>query len=130
MRTKLTRVFALAAGLLLWSHAAQAHHGNSQYDFSKTVTISGVITEFEWSNPHCLVHIDTKTDGGGVQRWTLELPSTFTMTRKGWSKTSLKAGDQAEVETHPAKNGTSLGLSGTGSFLLKFVANGKALPSQ
>jgi len=128
MKTDYTKVLALAAIALLWPGAAAAHHGTTQYDASKTITLNGTVTEFEWSNPHYLVHIDVKNDAGVVRRWVLELPSTFTMTHRGWNRDSIKTGDQAAIETHPARNGNPIGLSGTGSFLLKFVVNGKPLP--
>jgi hypothetical protein len=52
------------------------------------------------------------------------------MTHKGWTKNIMKTGDQAVIDTHPARNGTTIGLSGTGSFLLKFIVNGQPLPMQ
>ena len=104
-----------------------AHHGYSVYDLTKTDTLNGTITNFEWDNPHCLIHIDVKGDNGQVQHWTLELPSPFTMARKGWAKDSLKPGEMASVETHPAKNGTTIGITGTSNAIMKVVVNGKAL---
>lgn len=130
MKKKRAILLALAAGLLLIAGRLPAHHGTSSYDFSKTVTLNGTITGFDWANPHCLIHIDVKNDDGNVQHWTLELPSTFTMTRRGWTKDSLKLKDQAVVETHPAKNGTPVGISWTTGSIMKVVANGKALPTQ
>ena len=128
MNHKLLRTSVLAIGLLTFSSVVFAHHGSSVYDLKKTTTLNGTITNFEWDNPHCLIHIDVKADNGEVQHWTLELPSPFTMNRKGWTKDSLKPGDQAMVETHPAKNGTTAGISGTSGAIMKVVVNGKALP--
>ena len=104
-----------------------AHHGSSVYDLKKTITLNGTITNFEWDNPHCLIHIDVKGDNGQIQHWTLELPSPFTMTRKGWRKDSLKSGDQASVEAHPAKNGATTGITGTSNAIMKVVVNGEKL---
>jgi hypothetical protein len=130
MKKKLATLSALAGALVVFSHPLLAHHGTSSYDFSKTVTLNGTITGFDWANPHCLIHIDVKNDDGNVQHWTLELPSTFTMARRGWTKDSLRLRDQAVVETHPAKNGTAVGISWMPGSLMKVVANGKAMPTQ
>jgi Family of unknown function (DUF6152) len=101
MNHKLLRTSVLTIGLLTVSSTVFAHHGNSVYDLKKTTTLSGTITTFEWDNPHCLIHIDVKADNGEVQHWTLELPSPFMMNRKGWTKDSLKPGDQCDGE-HPS----------------------------
>jgi hypothetical protein len=58
----------------------------------------------------------------------MEVSPPLLMSRFGWNKDSLKPGDQVIAETHPAKNGASVGISGTASFLLKFVVNGSPLP--
>jgi hypothetical protein len=130
MKSNLTRFFAVAIGLLVVSIPALAHHGNSRYDSSKTITLNGTITSFDWSNPHCLIHMDVRDDNGHVQHWTLELAGTFTMSRSGWTKNSLKPGDQVSAETHPAQNGTTVGLSGTAGSIMKVVVNGRTLPTQ
>ena len=118
--------FPLVAILLLViSSAAFAHHGTSRYDLAKTVTLSGTVTGFDWGNPHCLIHMDVKVEGGEVQHWTLELASPFTMSRAGWKKDSLMPGDTIVAETHPAKDGITLGISATSKSVMKFVVNGQ-----
>ena len=94
----------------------------------KVITLNGTVTSFNWSNPHCLVHIDVKDSKGDVKDWIVELAAPTLMTRNGWTKDSLKPGDEVSAETHPAKNGASTGLSGASTALLKFVVNGHALP--
>ena len=126
MTHRLLRVSVLAVALFCVSSVAIAHHGYSVYDLKKTTTLNGTITAFDWDNPHCLIHIDVMNNGY-VQHWTLELPSPFTMNRKGWAKDSLKPGDQANVETHPARNGATMGITGTSGAIMKVVVNGKTL---
>jgi hypothetical protein len=116
--------------LLAASSSALAHHGTSRYDLDKTVTLTGTATSFDWGNPHCLVHLDVKSDKGDVQHWTLELASPFTMTHAGWNKDSIMNGDMIVAETHPARNGLTLGISSTAHSVMKFVVNGKPLASQ
>ena len=127
MKYKLLQVVVLSIGLLGVSSTVLAHHGYSVYDLKKTATLNGTIASFDWDNPHCLIHIDVMGDNGKIQHWTLELPSPFTMTRKGWAKDSLKPGDQATVETHPARNGATMGITGTSGAIMKVVVNGKPL---
>jgi hypothetical protein len=113
--------------LLAISIPAYAHHGNAGYDLDKTVTLAGTVTGFDWVNPHCLVYVDVKENDGRVQHWTLELASPFTMSHAGWTKSSLMVGDMVVVETHPARNGTTLGVSVTSKNVMKFVVNGKPI---
>ena len=117
--------------VLAASVPAFAHHGTSRYDLDKTVTLNGTVTGFDWGNPHCLVYMDVKTDSGKVQHWTLELASPFTMSHAGWTKSSLMLGDLVmAAETHPARNGITLGISSTSRSVMKFVVNGKPLATQ
>ena len=128
MRSMGLILFLFAASALVGSSAASAHHGFTHYDMKKTITLTGVITAFEWSNPHCLVYVDVMGDDNQVQHWTLEMASTFAMSRRGWNKDTIKRGDQAVIETHPAENGAPVGISASPSFALKFVVNGKEMP--
>jgi hypothetical protein len=116
--------------LLAISIPAFAHHGTSRYDLDKTVTLNGTVTGFDWGNPHCLVHLDVKGGKGEVQHWTLELASPFTMTKVGWSKDSLMLGDTLTADTHPARNGLTIGISSTSRSVMKFVVNGKPLATE
>ena len=120
--------FLLAAILLAAiPSAAFAHHGTSHYDLGKTITLMGTVTGFDWGNPHCLVYIDVKADNDKVQHWTLELASPYTMSRAGWTRNSLMVGDMILAQTHPARNGITLGISATSRSIMKFVINGKPL---
>lgn len=108
---------------------AFAHHGTAGYDLDKVVTLKGTVEDFEWTNPHAVVRITAKNDKGDNDEWTIELGPPGIMARSGWSKNSMKPGDEVIAETHPAKNGATSGLSATSSILLKFIVNGQALPS-
>jgi hypothetical protein len=130
MRIKLATIFTLTAVSLLYSIPASAHHGTATYDLSKTITLNGTVSGFDWGNPHCLIHVDATGENGKVAHWTLELASPFTMSRKGWTKESLKLRDQIAVETHPARNGLPLGITATSGYIMKVTVNGQALSSQ
>ena len=122
--------FLLAAGILPVASSVSAHHGTSGYDMDKVITLTGTVTSFDWSNPHCLVHIGVKDDKGEVKDWIVELAAPTIMRRSGWTKDSMKPGDAVVAETHPARNGAPTGLSGAATTLMKFVVNGHELPTR
>lgn len=88
-----------------------AHHGNAAYDYEKTVTVKGTVTDWVWANPHSWLKIDVADDKGNVQHWILEGGNTTAGRDTGtpWGKTSLKPGDAVTVNVMPAKNGTTVG---------------------
>jgi hypothetical protein len=102
----------LSAGLLVASASvALAHHGSRiSYDMNKMVTVKGVITEFDWTNPHVYFLFDVKDDSGKVVNWAAETDPPSTMTRYGWNKNYLKVGDQVEVTVWPSKVGAPRGF--------------------
>jgi hypothetical protein len=131
---KLFLTFTVVAALLA-AGSAFAHHGTAGYDMVKVVTVKGTVTKVDWNNPHVIFHIDghidghiDSNDGGDIQHWSMEVSPPLLMNRFGWNKESLKPGDQVSAETHPARNGSPVGISGTASFLLRFVVNGTPLP--
>jgi hypothetical protein len=130
MRSKVLCLFIAAAGAFFVSSPIFAHHGVAHYDMKKTIVLTGTVTAFDWGNPHCLVHMDVMDDTGHFRHWTLEMSSIFAMSKRGWDKATLKRGDQVVAETHPAQNGTPLGISSGPDFALKLVINGKEVPSR
>jgi hypothetical protein len=130
MNRKPAQLALFAFVLLAVAAPAVAHHGTSRYNLDRTVTLTGTVTGFDWGNPHCLVYLDVKSDNGQMQHWTLELASPFTMSHAGWTKSSLMLGDMLVAETHPARNGLTIGISSTSHSVMKFVVNGKPLAAQ
>ena len=86
-----------------------AHHGTAAFDTDKKLTLKGTVTEWFWSNPHCLLRFDVKGDNGEVAHWIGETQNPVTMTNGGWSKASFKVGDEVTVVIFPVKNGLTLG---------------------
>jgi len=108
MRSKLLPGFLVAIGLFA-SLPLFAHHGNAAYDYAATKTVKGIVTEWVWSNPHCLLKVDSKDDKGAVTHWVFETSSPVDMLRVGWTATVLKPGDEVSVDIMPTKNGTPVG---------------------
>ncbi len=130
MQRKLLVIVAALGSTVLLAGSAMAHHGVAGYDMTKTVTLHGTVTKFDWSNPHVVVYLDAKPEGGEVQHWTVEFASPVHMVRAGWSKNSMKTGDDIVIDTHPSKNGAPVGITSTITFILKTVVNGQALPGR
>jgi hypothetical protein len=130
MQKRLPIIVAAVAALLVLSVPAFAHHGVAGYDLAKTVTVHGTVTKFDWSNPHVVVYVDAKNDSGEMQHWTIEFASPVHMVRAGWSKNSMKAGDDIAIDTHPSRNGAPIGITSTITFILKTVVNGQPLPAR
>jgi hypothetical protein len=105
MRSGLRMRTAGTITLLLISIPLSAHHGASEYDMTKIVTLSGTVKELQFVNPHSLLTITVKDDGGKTSEWQGELPSPNLLSRRGWSRSTLKPGDQVTVIGSPAKNG-------------------------
>jgi hypothetical protein len=109
MRSRLVAIFAVAVGLLIASVPLAAHHGSAAFDAEKRVTLKGTVTEWFWANPHCLLEFDVKEDNGQVVHWVGEASNPPDMVNHGWSKQSLKPGDQVTVTVEPVRNGKPLG---------------------
>ena len=96
------------AALLLACGSASAHHSYAMFDFRQSVTLHGVVREFQWTNPHCFLQL-VVTDPGGNKEWSVEMSAPADIYRKGWRPRSLKAGDSVSVTIHPDKDGSSGG---------------------
>ena len=116
-------VAMLAAGILLAGVPALAHHSFAMFDQTKVMTLEGTVREFQWTNPHSFIELDVPGDGR-VQHWSIELNSPNNLTRQGWRRTSLKAGERISVRIAPLRNGHTGGL-----FLDLRKADGRVLDS-
>jgi len=110
MKNRAIRIAAVWAVLALVPAEILAHHGSSAYDFTRLITTKATVTGLEWGNPHCILKFDAKDDKGAVTPWTLEMYNPLWLARAGWSRDTLKPGDEIEVTFHPAKNGTGNGF--------------------
>jgi DNA/RNA endonuclease YhcR with UshA esterase domain len=109
VKLKLLGPPALAAVLLsLVSVPIFAHHGAASYDISKMTTLKGTVTNIQWINPHASIFIDVNEAAGQVQKYIVESVSPLGLSRIGWTKDSLKPGDQITVTGNLSKNGTHI----------------------
>lgn len=88
--------------LLLCTARVVAHHAFSPvYDSKRSVTVSGVVTEFRFANPHAMLSLEAKDDAGKPAKWTVEFAGQLNLAEIGWTKESLKPGEQVTVTGNP-----------------------------
>src|SRR5580658_4121570 len=105
---------AASAGLLVSAVPVLAHHSfAAEYDSNKKVELKGVVTKFEWTNPHAHFYIDVKDAAGKVVNWNMELASPNMMQRNGWTRHSLKEGDVVVVVASRSKDNTATASADT-----------------
>jgi DNA/RNA endonuclease YhcR with UshA esterase domain len=122
MGSRLLALIALGIGVLVTAGPLSAHHGTASYDTTKTVTVSGTVTEFKFVNPHVLIYWEVKDDMGNVERWIGERSGPNSLARNaGWTAKTIKPGDQVTITGRRSKNGSpAMAIS-------KIILNGKEL---
>jgi hypothetical protein len=122
MKSMRANLFALILCFSISSAPVFAHHGNSAYDMSKTIPMKATVTKFEYSNPHTQIYYDVTDDKGEVEHWIAETTNPAMLNRVGWTRDSLKPGDQVTLFVNPNKVGAKV------TFLQKVVfSDGKEL---
>jgi hypothetical protein len=102
-------VWWLVCPLWLSAFPLFAHHSfGAEYDADKPVTITGVITKIDWTNPHSHLFMDVKDDKGNVANWKFEGYPPVVLYRTGWRKDlTMKVGDTVTVFGWRARDGTN-----------------------
>jgi hypothetical protein len=103
----------LCTVLLVGAIPVLAHHSFTMFDMTKKITVTGTVTTFEWTNPHCYIEIDVADEGGAVKHWSVEMGSPSILQASGWKFRSLKKGDKATLVINPLKTGQAGGFLGT-----------------
>ena|ERR1700722_3403301 len=110
MKIKLVTHLFVIFGLLAISAPTFAHHGTTAYDPQHKVTMKGTVANFEWTNPHSQIHLDVTDDQGKLVHWNFEAQPPNILIHAGWTRETLKPGDQLTVVVNPAKNGSPIGI--------------------
>jgi hypothetical protein len=98
-------------GFLLVAIPVLAHHGiTSEFDTTKDVTVTGVLTRVEWTNPHIYWYVDVKDDSGNIQTWRFQGGPPSMLHRGGFYKADFKIGEIVTVSAKAAKDGSKLGF--------------------
>ena len=105
MQNRLTGLLIVAG---LFSPLANAHHSfAAHFVTDKRVTISGVVSEYSFRNPHALIYVDVSDADGNAQRWRVETNSPSIMRRRGWSPDVIQVGDEVTIEGYPTRDGAN-----------------------
>jgi Family of unknown function (DUF6152) len=97
----------IAIALAVFGIQAQAHHSFAMFDHEKIITVSGTLKEFEWTNPHCWLHVSAVDAATGrTVEWAFEMGSVGQVAAQGWKADIVKPGDKIIVEAHPMKDGS------------------------
>jgi len=117
-------VLGAGLGLLVGALPALAHHSfAAEYDEKKPVKVTGTVRKVEWTNPHSRMYLDVKDANGTVTVWNFEFGSPNHLFRAGWTRNTVKEGDQITVEGYAAKDGSHLAQT-----RLVTLADGKKVP--
>lgn len=109
-----------------------AHHSfSAEYDSSKPVKIKGIVTKVDWMNPHVYFYMDVTDDKGVISNWGFEMGPPFGLQKSGWTKNTIRIGDEITVDGTLAKDGSrqanvrSVFLTNTGKRLVGDSSEGK-----
>lgn len=124
MRNKLIVRLAALVVFSVLPGVAFAHHGGAAYDTSKMTTVTGKVTDFEFTNPHVIIGMDVKDPATGkIEKWQGELTSPNHLSRAGWTKNTIKVGDELIM------SGAALRDGGPAMAIRKIMKNGEQVPT-
>ena len=104
MRFRLLLAISL---ILVCATIATSHHSFAGvYDESRLVTVSGVVTQFKFVNPHALMYMDVTDPSGKVAKWTIEFAGRLNLSNLGWTADSIKSGEHVTVTGNPTHSGS------------------------
>lgn len=113
------RLVSFLAGLASFApFLLHAHHSFAMFDTTKDATLSGVVKEFQWTNPHVFIQVVAE-DG---REWSIEASAVNALRRNGWTRDSFKPGDKVSIVMHPLKSGQP-----GGAFMRASFADGRKI---
>jgi len=99
----------IAVGVLVAAGGAAAHHSfAAEFDADQPITVTGIVTKIDWTNPHVWFYINVKDDKTDeITNWGAEMGPPHGLQRRGWRRETLKIGEEVTVEGSRAKNGSN-----------------------
>ena len=105
-----TRSAIIVATLLMVAGSASAHHSATMFEQTKTITVEGVVKEFQFSNPHSWLLVDVTDKNGKVTTWGFEAEGPSTLQRAGIRPSEFRAGTKVTMTGRPMKDGRPAAL--------------------
>jgi hypothetical protein len=102
----MNRQLVLLAVALVAPMPAAAHHSFAMFNRDRFGSVTGVVKDYEWANPHVWIHVMVMDEKGIAREWGFEMQSIAQDSRAGWRPDSVKPGDKVTIEYHPLKDGT------------------------
>lgn len=109
MRKNLLAFVALASASVA-ATAAMAHHSFAMFDRTRSITVSGTVREFQWTNPHAYIQLTGRDSAGRPVEWSLEMGAPMYLYARGWRPRTLRPGTQVSVELNPLRSGQPGGV--------------------
>jgi len=109
MNNRTRQIGFLGLAIMMCGTPVFAHHAFSAFDMGKTITLTGVVKEFQWINPHSWIQLMVTDASGKAVEWSIEMNAPSSLVRSGWKPKTLKPGDQITVITHPLRDGRAGG---------------------
>jgi len=97
-RTTNTWLAAIASAIIIVMPALAHHSFDAEYDGSRTTTITGIVTQVAWQNPHAYIFFNFKDESGATRDMRFELGPPYALVRGGWKKDTVKIGDKITIE--------------------------------
>jgi hypothetical protein len=116
------KALCLFSLMLLCASLAFGHHSSSGIDPEGSVTVKGTVKEFRWNNPHCWIELEVVNAQGVTEIWNFEMNPPLFLIRAGFTRSSLKPGDEVEVTARPFFDGRPGGI-----YVSVVLANGQTL---
>ena len=109
MRKNLLAFVALASASVA-ATAAMAHHSFAMFDRTRSITVSGTVREFQWTNPHAYIQLTGRDSAGRPVEWSLEMGAPMYLYARGWRPRTLRPGTQVTVDLNPLRSGQPGGV--------------------
>ena len=110
MSRALLSAVAVSALLVATAGLALAHHSFVAFNMNDEKTVTGNVKQVEWTNPHIWIWIDVPNANGDSDSYGFEGMSPNYLERRGWTRTTLKAGDKITVSFRPLRDGKNGGM--------------------